>query len=76
MKYFFILFLFVSTFLAAEENIIMMELKTKLKVPEDFRSGVEDALTEIGYSLVSEEDQIQTKNKQKAMKVVLMIHVW
>jgi len=76
MKYFFILFLFVSTFLAAEENIIMMELKTKLKVPEDFRGGVEDALTEIGYSLVSEEDQIQTKNKQKAMKVVLMIHVW
>jgi len=65
MRYFvFVLFIFLTTVLTAEEKMIMMGLKTKLKLAEDFRGGVEDALTEMGYSLVSEEDQLQTMKEQ------------
>ncbi len=64
MKYLFILFLVVSTFLTAEEYPIMMQIKSEITIPEDFRGGIEEGLTENGYSLVNEEDQLLTLKEQ------------
>ncbi len=47
MKYFIFALLFaITATLTAEEFPIMMQLKTDLKIPEDFRGGVESGLTE------------------------------
>jgi len=76
MKYFIFVLLFaITAILTAEEFPIMMQLKTDLKIPEDFRGGVESGLTEVesgltenGYSLVSEEDQNQTLKEQSTQR--------
>ncbi len=69
MKYIIFILLFtVASVLTAEEFPIMMQLKTDLKIPEDFRGGVESGLTENGYSLVSEEDQSQTLKEQATQR--------
>lgn len=67
-KLFLILFFISASFLTAEEYPIMMQIKTDLKLSEDFRGGVESGLTENGYSLVSEEDQNQTLKEQATQR--------
>ncbi len=64
MKYLFILFLIVSTLLTAEEYPIMMQIKSEITIPEDFRGGIEEGLTDNGYSLVNEDDQLLTLKEQ------------
>jgi len=69
MKRLILILFFISTsFLTAEEYPIMMQIKTDLKLSEDFRGGVESGLTENGYSLVSEEDQNQTLKEQATQR--------
>ncbi len=63
-KVFLFLFLILSSFLAAKEYPIMMQLKTDLTISDDFRGGVEEGLTENGYSLVNEDDQKETLKEQ------------
>ncbi len=69
MKYFIFALLFaITAILTAEEYPIMMQIKTDLKIPEDFRGGVEDGLTENGYSLVSEEVQKEALKEQSEQR--------
>ncbi len=42
----------------------MMQIKTDLKIPEDFRGGVEEILTANNYSLVNKEVQEETLKEQ------------
>ncbi len=69
MKYFIFVLLFaITTFLTAEEYPIMMQIKSNLKISEDFRLGIEEGLTEMNYSLVNEDDQNQTLKEQASQR--------
>ncbi len=69
MRYFvFVLFFAITTIFAAENFPIMMQIKTDLNIPEDFRGGVEEGLTQNGYSLVSEEIQKEALKEQATQR--------
>ena len=58
MKYIFILiFSFVTLVTYSQDFPVMLNLKSDVTVPDDFRDGVEEALTNLGYSLVDDKAQ-------------------
>ncbi len=58
MKYLMILMLsFLTVIIYSEDFPIMLNLKSDIKIPDDFRDGVEEALTQMNYSLVDEKAQ-------------------
>jgi len=58
MKYILILtFVFLGFNIYSEDFPIMLNLKSDVKIPSDFRDGVEEALTTLGYSLVDDNAQ-------------------
>jgi hypothetical protein len=58
MKFLAILFLSLfATIVYSEDFPVMLSIKSEIKVPNDFRDGVEEALTTMGYSLVDEKAQ-------------------
>ncbi|MBN2694908.1 hypothetical protein JXR93_09620 [bacterium] len=63
---FFILFQLIV--LGSSDFPIMMELKSDEKISDDFRMGVEDALTSQNYSLISLEDQERALKEQSEIR--------
>ncbi|MBN2695536.1 PEGA domain-containing protein [bacterium] len=66
MKYLLLLTLFVFMFqlFADEDFAVMLQVRGKEKIPQDFRDGFEQALTERGYSLVDEIVQNDVMKEQ------------
>lgn len=55
----------VTTFLFGETLPVMLQVQGDVKLPEDFRDGVEEALTQRGYSLIDQHSQ-ETALKEQA----------
>ncbi len=56
--------LFGSVLFAKDEFPVMLQILSKEKIPQDFRDGFEQGLTESGYSLVDENVQNETMVEQ------------
>ncbi len=69
MKYFFILFLVISSLLTAEEKKqekipLMLQITSDFKIPNDFKDGVEEGLTSLEYMLIDEQTQEEALKEQ------------
>ncbi len=63
-----IILLLLTTTLLGKDYPIMLKIQSKVKIPTDFRDGVEEGLTIKGYSLVDEKAQQEALKNQSEQR--------
>lgn len=59
-----ILLLLLTISLIGDSFPVMLQIQGKVSVPEDFRDGIEEHLTQQGYSLIDQNSQNQALKEQ------------
>ena len=66
MKIFLLLFFYLFTIMlfSEEHNTVFFNIKSKIEIPDDFRDGVEEALTKRGKALIDQDTQEEALREQ------------
>ncbi len=59
-----LVYLLSVNILSTEQLPIMLEIKSKLDIPKEFRDGIEESVTGFGYILINEEEQKRALQEQ------------